>query len=310
VTGRRHLACAVFLAAWQAAEARAADGPGDDPLARAPPAPAPTPSRLRPSFEWCFPASLPDDGGDVSAARLRFDVDVRSRSSSTLRARWRGAAEHSWYRIDDPAALAPGTGDLLDRATLLRFAPLLELRLASGWGADLGPIVQSTGAPGATFEDTLTYGVEASVRFPLGSRRRAGVGARLEQRLEDPAEILPVLHLEGGGVGRWSLESLGTGVRLAYAPSPCWAVGASVRRDRRDVRLAPGARVPEGVFRDQRWLVGADVAWRPQPSGEARVGLWRTVDHRVVVDDRDGNVVTDVDLAPSWQLGVALTFEF
>jgi hypothetical protein len=254
-----------------------------------------------------FPARLSEDRGTLAVSRgdLWFNGRVPTGNHHLLR--WKALAEQAHYRFSDPDAVVPGTGVLLDGARVLRLAPVLERRFYGGWGLAAGPIVQSAGADGADFARTLTWGGQASARIPLRSKAGLVVGAAIEGHLEGPPTYWPILGIEGTDPGRVTIDWRPNGVRVGYALVPSLSVGVAGRYDRRDIRLATDARVPSGVFRDRRWALGADVAWKPGSCFEAYASVWRNIVHDVVIGDRDGSPVAELDADDSWQVGLTIS---
>ena len=260
--------------------------------------------------ERSLPAAFPDARGTLVVTRVNGSFDGRVALNASTLLQPRAVAEATWYRFSDVDRVVPGTGPLIDHARLARIAPMVERRFYGGWGLGAGPILQTAGASGADVSETLTWGMEAYARIPLRSRAGLRIGASFETRLDDSIEWWPVLAIEGAEPGRLSVEGRGSGLRVGYAFTPTLSLGLDGRYDRRDFRLAPDSRVPDGVWRDRRWAVGADVSWKPRPCVEVYGTVWRNLFHDVSVGDRDGRTLLEASMRPSWQFGLTVSLQF
>jgi hypothetical protein len=266
-------------------------------------------ARVAPYAEHGFPADLSKERGRLAVERLGTLGMATLPVSRVLRVKAAFALERADYDLSDPDAVVPGPGRLLEDAFQARVEPSAEVRLGGEWRVALGGILVTQGALGARFEDTTTHGVFGSVRFPLGTRV-VRLGGGIETNLDDPWTLFPIVSLSGTSAGKWSLEARGFGVRLGYAANDRVGFGVAGRYDRRDWRLAESDRVPGGVFRDFRVAVGADFEWKPSCDVTIAVAGWWTLDHRVQVDDRDGDTVTRMDADPSFMVSLGLVVRF
>jgi hypothetical protein len=266
--------------------------------------------RLAPYAEQGFPADLERDRGTIGVRRAGLLGTAAFPVASRARLRLQFGAERAFVDLSDPDEVVAGNGRLLDDALSLRLEPRLDVFVGGDWTLSAGPILGSSGALGARFEDTLTYGGTAAVRFPLGGDRTMRVGASVETALEDTLSIFPVFEIGGLSTGGLSVEGRGTGVRASLPLSPRFDVGAAARYDRRDWRLAEDDRVPGGVFRDIRVAVGLDLEWKPSRCVVLAVAAWWTVYHEVRVDERDGDRVTAFEADGSWMVSLGASVLF
>jgi hypothetical protein len=256
------------------------------------------------SFTWQPDAEISGGRGELTTSDLQLEARWHSCLSPSARIRWRLFIEAVRYNWSDEETVL-GDGAPIEDALTVRFAPLLRFSSCSGWGLDVGPIVRWSGVPDADFGDAITWGAQAAAVIPLGDKKLV-LGAGFETRLEEDPEVFPVLDLEGPGGGRLSLEAHGGTYRLGYDVNDAFALGASLRRDWREYRLSDDDLVSGGVFRDEGWAVGLDVAWRPRSCVEARFGVWRSLEREIEIDDRHGDRVTDFHVRDAWALSFAL----
>ena len=299
-----------ILAVVAAAQAAQADG-GPSGEGSLPPTPAAERGvRVTPTVEYGFPADLPGERGVMSLLRAQLGVAGTVPVNRCLLLQLTFAAEVDAYDLSDPDAIVPGSGRLLDEGRYARFEPLAKLDLPRGWGLIAGPVVQSAGVPGARFEETLTWGGQASVKFPISASTSLVLGASVETKLEGSWSIFPLLDIQGISTGSIVLGVRGTGIRAGIPLSPCLALGLSARYDRRDWRLAESDRVPEGVFRDIRIAFGVDLEWRARPSLAVSIGTWLNAYHEIRIDDRHGDPVTSFNADPSFTLATSVSISF
>jgi hypothetical protein len=305
------LGLALAAAAIAAAGAAHADAPspacGGCPTTSEDDGPA---ARLALYAEHGFDAALNADRGTLAVERLGLIGTTAVRVSDRARLRLQYSAERAWYELSNPDAVVPGAGRLLDDAVWFRLEPRADVDVGSRWTVSAGPLVGSSGVLGARFEDTLTYGAMAAVRFPFGANRTLRVGATVETTLEGSLAIFPIFEIGGGvSAGGLAIEGRGTGVRAGVPLSDDWSVGVAARYDRRDWRLAEDDRVRGGVFRDVRIALGADLEWKPAESVVLAVAAWVTVYHAIRVDDRHGDEVTDFEADTSLMLSLGFSVE-
>ena len=268
------------------------------------------------TVEHGFDADLQSTRGSLSFTRgglaLEWDYPVASKWS-TLGALY---VEEDVHDFSDPDAIVAGTGRLFEEGRRVRFEPQLRYVGCSGWGVSAGPIVQSSGVPGAKFEDTVTWGGKASVRIPLGGSTAIDLGVSVETQLETSPSVWPVFDFESASSkSRFHLGYLrtgvgSTGIRASYDLTPTFAVSALGRLEYRAWRLAEDDRVPGGVFRQARSAPGLGVMWNPSScvslSGEA----WWTIGDGIRIDDRSGHRVTDFGVGAALELGLTLSVRF
>jgi opacity protein-like surface antigen len=242
------------------------------------------------------------------AAELRFTTRLASRVGMSLE----GQAEHLRWDFSDPDALVPGTGDLGGPVAGFRLGALVTWSVRDSFGVTLGPTLRAYAADGADLADALEPGFVAAVRVRLGGERDVFVGLSAVDHLETGLSITPVLGLGGvgddDGASRWSAEARGPGVTLWYRLTGRLAAGFSAGYERRDVRLAPDDRLPDGVLREQRVPLALELAYRRRErltlALAAGVSAWT----RITFLDRDGERVerVEADLAPFVQLELDL----
>jgi hypothetical protein len=266
--------------------------------------------------EGGFEADLHGGRGTLSFWRAGFCLEWNQPVASKWAFRGVLYGETDSHDFGDPDAVVAGTGRLFEDAYRVRVEPQASFRDCNGWGFNTGPIVQSAGVPGAEFEDTLTYGGQASVRIPLGGRSAVTLGASVETQLEGSATVWPVFDLETSGTGgRFHVGYLrsgigSTGIRAAYDVTPRFAVSLMGRLEGRSWRLAEDDRVPGGVFRQSRLAPGLGVMWSPNTCVSLSAEAWLPISDSIRIDDRDGDRVTDFGVDPAPILGLTLSIRF
>ena len=279
------------------------------------PVPCPPPeggvhARVDPYFERAFDADLDGDRGQLGLVRAGVDALVTVPVSRPLKFHMAARVERDDYEFSDSQRVVAGTGDLPGDALLVRVGVAATVTASPYFGVTVGAFSTTAGAPGARFEDTLTYGALASLRVGLRDDFAVVLGASVETTLEGSARLGPIVDLEGTSSGRFGLEAWLDEVRATYRFSPAFKAGVAGRWERRDFRLAEDDRVPSGVFRDFRASVGLHASWKPSESVSVQGTLWLDAYQEVRVDDRDGDEVTRFEAEPSPALELSVTLRF
>jgi hypothetical protein len=257
-------------------------------------------------------SSLGPGHGDHDVARYAAELRFTTRLASRVGMSLEGSAEHLRWDFSDPDALVPGTGDLGGPVAGFRLGALVSWSVRDSFGVTLGPTLRAYAAEGADLADALAPGFVAAVRVRLGGERDVFLGVSAVDQLETGLSLTPVLGLGGvgddAGTSRWSAEARGPGVTIWYRLTGRLAAGFSAGYERRDVRLAPDDRLPDGVLREQRVPLALELAYRRRE--RLTVGLAAGVSAwtRITFLDRDGERVerVEADLAPFVQLALDL----
>jgi len=257
-----------------------------------------------------LPADLSGDRGSIDAWVGRSEFEVTLPVGRSLSWEIRGDAEYDRYHLSDPDAIVPGSGRLIEDTTLFSLTNRLEVPLSRSLWFRAGVNVASTGATGAEFADTLTWGIEGSFRFSVGGSSWVRLGLAYHTILEETGTFWPVFDVGGlGAGGKWEIEWRWNILVVSREVAPSLRVGAAVRYDRSDWRLAESDRVPGGVARDIRYSVGAYVSWVITDHARLHVGAWYDFGHDLIIDDRDGDRVTDLPADNSLDVVVWFTWK-
>ncbi len=246
--------------------------------------------------------------GDYAVTRLTADVRVAKNLSSRFQLAGDLAAERGTFDFSNPAGLVPvGVGDLGGSMTGLRAGLGASWSISRAFGVTLGATARWLWMDGADIGDSVQPGVLAAVRLRLFGSTDVFVGGSFTKGLEGDPYVLPVLGLGGGAGGadsRWHVEARGAGFGVTYDLTSCLTLGLVVGYERRDVRLAPDDRLPDGVLRERRLPVSLEVGWRMRRESFLLLSAGASVWNRITLLDSDGTVVTveTTDPAPFMQL--------
>jgi hypothetical protein len=268
-------------------------------------------TRVTGSLQRHFDADLEDDRGTMSLYRGLAEVEVTVPVRPRWDARFGGQIEGNSYDLSDPDAIVPGPGRLLEEAYSVRLGVGFDTRIGETWGLAGGVFGAVSAVPDADFGDALTYGVTIVGRHRFGPKFGLRLGATIQSQLEDSVLIIPVIGFDGGsedGPVRFGVR--GNGVRAAYAFTPRFTAGLTVRYESRDWRLAEDDRVSEGVFRDIRVPVGVDAQFDVLRCFSVGVEVGVNVYQEVNVFDDDGDRLTAFEADPSMYLALNLTWVF
>ncbi len=182
------------------------------------------------------------------------------------------------------------------------------------WGYGVGGFVSSSGEGGADFSDTLEYGGFATVTYASSRSLVYGLGLSISTQLEDDATVFPIPFIRWKIDDKWMLStdrSIGLGgVALTYPATETMRVGLVVGFDRSNFRLAPDARVPDGVGRHSAIPILASVTWDAHDQFSLTAIAGAVVSQTLTLDDSEGTEVAEDDAGVAPMVGVFGTFRF
>ena len=233
--------------------------------------------------------------GDYSVTRATAELRVRHNLSARFQLVGDVAAERGSFDFTDPAALVPaGTGDLGGTMTGLRAGLGGSWSLSRTFGLTLAANLRWLWMDGADMGDGFQPGAVAAVRVRLFGATDVFVGGSFTKGLEGDPYVLPTLGLGGlssGAGSRWHVEARGAGVGVTYDLTSCLSLGVVAGYERRDVRLAPDDRLPDGVLRERRLPVGLELGWRLRRESFLLLSAGASIWNRITLLDSDGTIV-------------------
>lgn len=259
-----------------------------------------------------LPTEVGEGLGEYEARRVVAEMRWSRDLSSSVQVACDLALERGSYRFEDEAALLPlGSGSLGEDYASGRLALGGSWRLSRTLGLALGASLRASLMDGAHIDEALQPGGLLAVRMRLWGSSDLLLGISATQGLEGDAYVLPIAGMGGslgGGARRWRVEARGPGASFVYDLTPRLALGAFAGYERRDIRLAPDAREPGGVLREQRAQVGVEAILRTQAGASLHLCVGCAAWNRLSILDREGEAVLeqDTDPAPFVQLEWAL----
>lgn len=247
--------------------------------------------------------------GGYRVSRAIAEGRVARNLSSHVQLAGEVVVERGWYAFTDAAALVPaGVGDLDGEATGVRALLGGSVSLSRSLGFTLAANLKWGWMDGADMGEGFQPGAVGAVRVRAFGKTDLFVGASYTQGLEGDGYIVPIFGLGGGGSegkrSRWNVTARGAGAALTYDVTGRLSVGLVAGYERRDIRLAPGSRLSDGVLRERRLPVGLEIGWRWRRDSLVLLTVGASVWNRFTLLDRDGAVVQreTTDPAPFVQL--------
>lgn len=265
---------------------------------------------------WRAEADLDDSPGELSIARAGATFGVGHKLSDSVSLNFGADVAYSSYDFNNATGLVPGTDDPFDDSTLATLGVGAQFRSGESNTWLVGISVRSAGESGSDFDETLTVGGIVGFTHSFSKDLTLGIGVLASDELEDDVTVIPVPIIRWNITERWSLGSgeVATGqranLRLGYAPSDRWTVGAEVAFDRRRFRLDDEGPVPSGVAEEQHIPVGLFARFVPNANIVLAVQVGVELGSEIEIDDENGHRVGKDDLDPAPYAGFDVRFRF
>lgn len=257
-----------------------------------------------------------DGGGHVSVSEAELGVGGRARLSRALSLRIHLGYEYALYDFSGSRGL--GGLDPWDDVHRLGLSSTLAMRFSERWRGYAGFRARAAGESGADFGDAITTGGLAGASYRVNDRLTVGAGVTVDQRLEDPPSVSPLLSvvwsitddltLRVGSVGGPG-EGAG-GAELEWQALPELELAVGVRNQVREFRLDARGVAPEGVGRDRSRPVHARASWKLAHHIALTAQGGAAVMGRLEVEDRRGRELHDEDHDPTPFVSLRLTVGF
>jgi hypothetical protein len=264
--------------------------------------------------EYLSAADVDDTAGDVEVMRagvrlsLRHVVSPQLAYTATLR------HETSDYDFSRAAGLFPGSTDAQSP-----FDEVHETRASLGfvYGIDERWSLFGTGfvgagyESGANIEDGLFGGAFGGFGYAFSEEFSLQLGVGVRTRQDDDALVIPLIGFIWKISDDLRLESEGIATRLIWQTTDDLELGLFARYTTRDYRTDKSNDfLPDGVFRDDRVIIGARADWTPNPGFvltlEAGGSIWQRFSFYDENDDRINRTDTD----PQFLIGAAFEVRF
>lgn len=293
-------------AAQPAGQAKEAKGDGERPWRIS----------FTPAGEYSTSADLRSTTGDVSIARvgaaLGLEVPVGDQSNLAFNLAW----QHSWYDWDSATSLG-GVAKPWDDTDEIDFGFRFSSRIDDHWSWFAGLGANSSGEKGADFNDTLTYGGGAGVRYSFSDKLSLTGGLIVRSQLEDSAQVIPILGLDWKFAEKWTLTTEyktsifpAPGLFLKYSPCEAATIALGASYQTHVYRLSDRDAPLDGVGRERRVPVELSIAWKLSPhatiTGRAGIVAWQ----RYRLDTSDGTLIGQNEADPSGIFGLSANFSF
>jgi len=260
--------------------------------------------------EATFRTNLDDNPGDVAIYRIGAGLGVAGPLRERLRLGVNLDSEFSWYDFRDAAGLVPGADDPISDAYRLTLRSQLVVIESENRSWFIGGIVQSSGEPGADFDDTITGGGFAGVRYRLRDDLALSFGLGATSRLEDSVLIVPLFGVEWKLSDTVTLSTEALGAALNARLNDDWWFTLRGGWEFREYRLDSDGPLPDGVFTDTRVPIGVGFSYRPSQAVSIDLLGGAVVWQEFRVQDSDGHELTEINGDPTGfvRLSARITF--
>lgn len=256
--------------------------------------------------------------GKVSIDRLGVDLNLRFPVNPDFSVGFSSGWEWSRYAFRDATAFNPAFTKPWSDVHILSLGTSLNFSTSEQTRWFLGAGVRSSGERGAEFGDTITVNGLAGGSYSFNENFTLGGGVVVSSRLEDNAQIIPILIVDWkiSDWLRFSTMRTRPGVRLTVTPAEWFSFGPEVSYESREFRLRddktnPGTRSsPGGIVRDRRLPVGLFAAFNFSRQFSLELSGGVELAQRYRFEDRNGNKVTGVETKPAGYLGLELSLRF
>lgn len=260
--------------------------------------------------EYVFDAEVDDSSGgssgDLSITRAGGQLGVSGAISDAWRWNVKAQVEASWYNFDD-FSLVPGTTDPLNDVYELTLTPSLLYQASPTWAFLGGGIIQFAGESGADVGESATFGGFFGSRWQVSPTFALQLGFAVKTRIEDNVGFLPALGFDWKVSEKVRLASEGAGLKLSAEVNEQWVAFINAGWAVREYRLEDDSSNPllsEGVFRDQRFTIGAGVEWKPTPKASITLTGGVVAWSEIQFDDENGVELAEEELDPTGYVGL------
>lgn len=215
-----------------------------------------------------FDADL-DDGGSVAVHRAGAGADLSIPLSESWRAFVGLGGESSFYDFDAAPGVLPGTDDPFDDLHRLGVDLGVSQRVSQRWSWAVTGRVEWAAQSGADVDESLLGAGFARARYAFNERFGLSFGLLGQTRLESDARVFPIVGFDWRVSDNLAIYTEGPGLTIAAKLSEEWVLSAKGRWETREYRLDDDGLLPGGVLEDERVLIGAEIAWRPNKTVEA-----------------------------------------
>jgi len=262
------------------------------------------------SHVWFDGADL-DSGGELESnhSYLRAGIDWQRGRGESIGLSI-GAAAHS-YSFDNIGGTEP-------------WDDVASYSLGLNWRRPHGdagmwfvaPSVDFSGASGADFGDSLTYGTVASYAHRFSDSLTLGFGIAAFHGLED-SNVFPVILIDWQINDRWSVGNpfrpgpVGpAGIELVYAVSADFEIGLGGGWRSNRFRLDDDGTVPDGIGEVQGVPAFLRLSWKLNDAFSADLFAGMFLAGEVTLEDENGHELDSNDLDSTPLAGLSFTGRF
>lgn len=266
-------------------------------------------------FGQYFTSSDVDDtSGEVDIVRAGAELSFRHSASERLAITGSFRHEGSDYDFHDAAGLFPGSTDAespFDTVHESRIALGAAYQMDEAWSLFATGFFGGGYESGADMGDGLFGGAFGGFGYTFSEAFTLQLGLGVRTQIEDDALVLPLIGFRWQINDSLRLESEGIAARLLWQTCDQLELGLFARYSTRDYRTdEDNAFLPDGVFRDDRVVIGASANWSPDPAFSFRFEAGASVWQEFTFINSSGDELNSTETDPQLLLAGRLEFRF
>ena len=209
-----------------------------------------------------FSADFDAGTGDYSVAAYPLTATIGYQHSPKLRFDFSVDAEIADYDISS-SLLFPGDTNPFDTVYTVDFTLAATYLFDNDWALRVAGFFGSSWEEDANFGDGVTGGGLFNFSYRFSEDLILGGGLGVRSRLEDEPFVFPAIFIRWNINDRFTLETEGLGITGSYHLTPEIDLFVSGDFQGREFVLRDDGPFPEAVVRDQAFLVGGGIEFRP-----------------------------------------------
>lgn len=260
-------------------------------------------------------SDLKDGGGafDVDrwffSAGVTYSWDFRNSIGLTV------GGGRANYSFDEDTGF--GGGDPWTTAEDFRISVPARFKVSEKATAIIVPTVRFNKEKGADTGDSTTWGLFAAVAWRINEDLTIGPGIGVFSRLENSAQIFPVLAIDWNITDRWNLStgrglgsSQGPGLNLSYKINQYWSLALAGRYESSEFRLNEDGASPNGVGRDQSFPLILSGTIKPNDKTSFSLFAGVELGGKLKLEDTLGEKIDETKYDPALLIGATFAVNF
>lgn len=238
------------------------------------------------------PGDLESGGGDVQVTRGAAEFRLDATPLGEIEWSVSGGYEHSDYDFTTGATpLIGGSSILVESVRAFDLSWDGSLRVDEHWTIFGGFGASIAGATGADFSDMVNFGGRIGAGYRVSDDLALGLGVFVREDFAEGVEVLPLFLVDWRLNDDLAFALEGPQAELVWSASESLRLSAFAAFEIRAYALADDGIVPNGVFNDERVVVGVGADWRVASDVRLRGRIGAIVSQEFDVENANGEEV-------------------